>query len=62
MDRMVQIYFFHVSMHVETDVKSWKWIYYKPARNFIIFPGVFQGGWKTENIKFTIPGRSKSRD
>ena len=52
MDREVDVYFFHIPMYVETDVKSWKWIYYKPARTFVIFPGLFEGGSKKQNIKF----------
>ena len=52
MDRVVEVYFFHIPMHVETDVKSWKWIYYTPSRNFVTFPGVFEGGSSKQNMRF----------
>ena len=42
-------------MNVETDVKSWKWIYYKPDRAFVTFPGIFEDGSNKQNIKFLQP-------
>lgn len=53
MDREVEVYFFHIPLHVETDVKSWKWIYYTPSRKFVTFPGVFEGGSSKQNMRFT---------
>ena len=40
MTREVQIYFFHLAVHRETDKEAWKWMSYTPARDFVTFHGV----------------------
>ena len=42
MDREFDIFFFHILVNIETDMDSWKWIYYKPNKIFSEFPGVFE--------------------
>ena len=52
MDREFDIYFFHILINVETDIDSWKWIYYKPNRNYATFPGTFESEDVSPNLKF----------
>ena len=35
LDREVDIYFFHVLINIETDIWSWKWVYYTASKKYI---------------------------
>ena len=52
MNREVDIYFFHIPMHIELDVNSWKWTFYKPEKTYLSFPGVFEGGEDIQSMRF----------
>ena len=43
MEREVNIYFFHLPLNIERDVDSWKWMTYTPPRDYVTFPGIFEG-------------------
>ena len=57
MDREFEIYFFHILINIETDMDSWKWIFYKPNKTFSEFPGIFEneefGNLQFMNEKFS---------
>ena len=55
MDREFDIYFFLLAMNVETDINSWKWMYYTPDKTYLTFPGIFEGGEEIQNMKFHNP-------
>ena len=52
MDREFEIYFFHILINFETDVDSWKWIFYKPNRTYTTFQGIFESEDDPSNLKF----------
>jgi len=50
-NREYDIFFFHIVINVKIGLASWKWIFYKTNKRFIVFPGRFLSHTKLTVVK-----------
>ena len=60
MDKIYTIFFFLLTIKLDTDVPSWKWITYRTKRNFSIFPGVFHPS-ENANFRFLLHSEAETK-